>query len=162
MVSEVTGADQLFRRHASYVKAFLLRLGISTFWVDDTVQDVFIVVHACGGYRPGPATERTWLGSIAIRVAANARRKRNNYNKYIIEDSSELLKHYPAEAHPLDVNRVLHELDSVDREVLLRFYLHGEDGEAIASALNTPVGTIYRKLHDSRKRFIALLSHKDE
>lgn len=151
------GAGQLFRAHASYVRRFLLKLGLPDLWVDDAVQDVFIVAHACGGYSTGPATARTWLGAIAIRVAANARRKHRIRTKLLADDSTEILKHSPAEAHPLDVDRVLRELDDVDRDVLARFYLHGEDCNDIARALEVPVGTVYRKLHESRKRFTALL-----
>jgi len=152
------GAGQLFRAHADYVRRFLLKLGLTDLWVDDAVQDVFIVAHACGGYRPGPATARTWLGAIAIRVAANARRAHARRARLLVADSTEILKNSPAEARPLDVDRVLHELDSLDREVFLRFYLRNESCAAIAVALGVPVGTVYRKLHDARKRFSALLS----
>src|SRR5688572_23222583 len=74
--TDVVGADRLFREHSMYVAAFLRRLGIIEAAIEDAVQDVFLVAHTRGGYRPGAASARTWLGAITVRVAANARRAR--------------------------------------------------------------------------------------
>lgn len=163
-------AAQLFRAHALYVRTFLCRLGLTDLWIDDAVQDVFIVAHAYGGYRPGPASPRTWLGAIAIRVAANARRKQSRITRVIVPhaDVEKGLQRYlpdPTLGVALNevelrdaVDRALGELSAADRDVLLRFYIQGEACKPIADAIGVPVGTVYRRLHHARKRFIALLS----
>jgi RNA polymerase sigma-70 factor (ECF subfamily) len=154
-------ADQLFRMHAPYIKTFLRRLGLPDLWLDDAVQDVFIVAYALGGYQPGPATSKSWLGSIAVRVAANARRKHRRYAAVVIPigDAPERVLRAHADGHQApDVYKVLAALEAVDRDVLSRFYLQGQSCPVIASALEVPVGTVYRRLHDARKHFAALLS----
>jgi RNA polymerase sigma-70 factor (ECF subfamily) len=147
------------------------RLGLTDLWIDDAVQDVFIVAHAYGGYHPGAASPRTWLGAIAIRVAANARRKQRRLSAVMVphSDVERCLQRYSldptsATAALSDVElrdavgRALHELSAADRDVLLRFYIRGEACEPIAAAIGVPVGTVYSRLHHARKRFIALLS----
>lgn len=154
-------ADQLFRMHALYIRTFLRRLGLSDLWLDDAVQDVFMVAYALGGYRPGPATSKSWLGSIAVRVAANARRKQRRYAAVVIpigDAPTRVLRTLADGQQAPDVYRVLAALEGVDRDVLSRFYLQGQDCPTIASALEVPVGTVYRRLHDARKHFAALLS----
>src|SRR5690349_18107283 len=83
------GVDKLFREHSTYVAAFLRRLGVADDSVDDAVQEVFLVVHTRGGYRTGPASPRTWLGAITIRVAANTRRARMRRRESVDERALE-------------------------------------------------------------------------
>ena len=74
LAPERIGVEDLFRAHASFVAAFLGRLGTPAAEIDDLVQEVFLVVHRKGGYEMGPAQPRSWLGAIAIRVASSRRR----------------------------------------------------------------------------------------
>src|SRR5262249_30057430 len=71
---ERVGSEQLFREHAEFIAAFLHRLGVRGADVEDAVQEVFVVAHQKGGYRPGPAKPRSWLAAIALRIARSARR----------------------------------------------------------------------------------------
>lgn len=154
---EVVGADRLFREHAAYVGAFLRRLGIVEAAVDDAVQEVFLVAHTRGGYRPGAASARTWLGAITIRVAANARRARQRRRESADEHSFE--RH--SDSIPPDViaeqreelaqaQRALSAMSDTHRHVFLRFAIAGHTCDDIARSLGVPTGTVYSRLHAAR------------
>lgn len=134
------------------------KLGVSTGSIDDAVQAVFLVADQRGGYRPGPAAPRTWLGAIAIRVAANIRRQDK---RIVIRDNrygrTNHVQHPPAQDAALASKRALERvhatMDSMPgiyRSVLLAT-LAGYSGDEIAAALEIPVGTAYRRLHVARK-----------
>lgn len=161
------GADRLFRAHAPYIKAFLYKLGLTHMWIDDAVQEVFLVAHAQGGYRPGNAAPRTWLGEIAIRVAANARRKQQRLTRLFPHSDTMalIMQHLPSAMPGADIPLLERELlDQVEltlaamielhREVFKRFYMDGEPCTEIATNLGVPIGTVYRRLHDARKHFM--------
>src|SRR6185312_14253874 len=65
----------LFKEHAAFVARFLYRLGAADAAIEDLVQEVFLVVHRAGGYRPGAAAPTTYLAGVAAGVLANHRRK---------------------------------------------------------------------------------------
>ena len=157
---EIVSADSLFRAHSPFVGAFLRRLGVSDDAVDDTVQEVFLVAHLRGGYCPGPASPRTWLGAIAIRVAANSRRSRQRRRETHDEQA---LEHHPASDAPdmlveqreelAHAGRALGEMSPVHREVLLRFAVAGHSCDDIARSTGVPTGTVYSRLHAARNSF---------
>lgn len=154
---DIIGADQLFREHSAYVSSFLRRLGIAESGIDDAVQDVFLVVHSRGGYRPGTASARTWLGAITIRVAANARRARRR-RREVADD--QVLEHHTDSIAPdviaeqreelAQVERTLLSMSDAHRLVFLRFAISGHSCDDIALAMGVPTGTVYSRLHAAR------------
>ncbi len=155
--TDVVGADKLFREHAAYVAAFLRRLGILEAAVDDAVQEVFLVAHTRGGYLPGPASARTWLGAITIRVAANARRARQRRRETADDRIPE--SHSPSTAPDIVVEqrqelalveRALGEMSDLHRHVFLRFAVAGHSCDDIARSMGVPTGTVYSRLHAAR------------
>ena len=152
-------AGQLFRQHAAYVTRFLLRLGVSVSEVDDAVQTVFLVAHARGGYRPGVASPRTWLGAIALRVAANARRQRARRLSRVRDalDAEALPGNAPFADILLtarqELARACAEFDDMPviyQDVLSRF-LEGQACAVIAAEFAIPVGTVYSRLCKARR-----------
>jgi len=162
--AESVGADRLFREHASYVAAFLRRLGIIEAAVDDAVQEVFLVAHTRGGYRPGAASARTWLGAITIRVAANARRarqrRRETADDQVLESHTSsippdmVVEQRQELAH---VERALRGMSDLHRHVFLRFAVAGHSCDDIAHAMGVPTGTVYSRLHAARSSLSASL-----
>jgi len=158
--SERMDVEALFRAHAGFVAGFLARLGVPQADVDDRVQEVFLVAHRKGGYTPGQGHPRTWLGAIAVRVASTARRTVARRR----EDSGDVLSGWTApQASPAEVveqrrslERVQSALDSLDvdhRAVFVLYELEGQSCESIADAFGVPVGTVYSRLHNARRRF---------
>lgn len=155
--AEVIGADQLFREHAAYVAAFLRRLGTAADSVDDAVQEVFLIAYKRGGYRPGAASARTWLGAITIRVAANARRalrrRRETLDDRILEGHPDsITPDVVAEQREelAHVERKLRGMSDLHRDVFLRFSIAGDSCDDIAAAAGIPTGTVYSRLHAAR------------
>jgi RNA polymerase sigma-70 factor (ECF subfamily) len=152
--------ETLYRQHAPFVASFVRRLGIGSGEVDDVVQEVFLIVHRKGGYQPGPATPRSWLGAIALRVAANARRARGRRRESPDEENA-LAIAADSPARSLEdrqalarVDKALGALDLEHRAVFVLFELEGESCAVIAQALGVPTGTVYSRLHTARKRFL--------
>lgn len=158
--AEVVGADQLFREHFAYVAAFLRRLGIAEASIDDAVQEVFLVAHTRGGYRPGPASARTWLGAITIRVAANARRSLKRRRE---TQDDRVLERHPASVAPdmlaeqrqelAQAVKVLRKMSESHRQVFLLFALTNNSCDDIARLMGVPTGTVYSRLHAARSSF---------
>lgn len=160
--SVTVSASDLFRLHARFVASLLRRLGLPEDDIDDAVQEVFVLAHRYGGYRPGPAQPTTWLASIAINVSRNAKRqsRRRAYPDELVV--AEAISNAPT---PFDrasvaeslarLQAILDGLDEDHRVVFLLHEIHGEPGPAIAAALGVPVGTVYSRLHTARERVSA-------
>lgn len=156
-------AEALYRAHARFVATFARRLGIAEADVEDVVQEVFIVAHRKGGYEPGAATPRSWLGAITLRVASQARRTRRRRREASTPDALTGMPdpgrgpHHTAEVHE-SLARVQAALDTLDlghRAVFVMFEIEGERCDDIAGALGVPTGTVYSRLHKARARFRA-------
>ena len=158
---EVISAGVLFRQHAAFVANFLVRLGVDRSEVDDVIQDVFMIAHRRGGYRPGAARPTTWLADIALRV--NANRRRGQRRSRVSADMGPVEHAIDPATTPGDalqlrqsLDRVQAALDAVDedkRVVFILFELEGESCDSIAAGLGVPVGTVYSRLHGARKQF---------
>ncbi len=163
--ADVVGVDRLFREHSTYVAAFLRRLGILEASVDDAVQEVFLVAHTRGGYRPGPASARTWLGAITIRVAANARRARQRRRE---TGEDRIPENHPASIPPdlvasqreelASVEHALRSMSDMHRDVFLQFAVAGHSCDDIARSMGIPTGTVYSRLHAARNSFSEVCS----
>jgi RNA polymerase sigma-70 factor (ECF subfamily) len=166
---EDLSAAQLFRDHAAFIARLLYRLGVSAEAIEDTVQDVFLVVHQRGGYRPGPAKPTTYLSVIASHVASTERRRQRRRAARVSNTPLEEI-HAPDDDPALRVERrdelhrlqaALSRLDPALRDTLLLADFEDETAPAIAHAMGVPVGTVYWRLHQARKKFQRALSIAD-
>jgi RNA polymerase sigma-70 factor (ECF subfamily) len=174
---EVTGgarqamsSEQLFRAHAAFVARFLLQLGVRSADLDDVVQEVFLVVHARGGYTPGPAKVTSYLGSIAVHAAQSYRRKQARQRQREAGASlDELPTALPSVHQALEANEesariraALATLPEELRAVLVLVELENESCGSVAAAMGCSVGTIYWRAHTARKRFAKALAQATE
>ena len=151
-------AESLFRAHASFVAAFLSRLGVGRDDLDDWVQEVFLVAHRRGGYVPGVAKPTTWLAAIALRIAMKAREDRARRARPALDDVA--AESIPSSANPFDavaaqqrLQWLLDRLEPEQRAVFILFEIEGAACDDIAAALQVPVGTVYSRLHAARKQW---------
>ena len=162
-------AESLFRAHAAFLAGFVRRLGVAIEDVDDVVQEAFLVAHRKGGYLPGPAQPRSWLGAIAWRLAKNRRRQHARSREAPDSDGleefagdgrspAELVEVHAALAR---VQRALDSLDIDHRAAFVLYELEGESCPAIAEAFGVPVGTIYSRLHTARRGFMQAYGQLD-
>lgn len=157
-VLERMDVEALFRAHATFVASLVHRLGVPERDVRDLVQEVFLLAHRKGGYVPGPAKPRTWIAAIAVRIAAQYRRRRREELDPLRADSATAATATPAEAAELReslgrVNECLSALDFDHRAVFLLYEVAGESCKDIATVLEVPIGTVYSRLHYARRRF---------
>jgi RNA polymerase sigma-70 factor (ECF subfamily) len=157
--------EELFRQHAGFVARFLARLGVPSEQLEDALQEVFLVAHRNGGYRPGIAKPTSYLASIAIRAAAQHRRRqgvaRQRHSEAAVEQLPGELED-PARALQVQqdlqrLQRALEQLPEDLRTTLVLVELEGESCVSVAAGLGCPVGTIYWRLHRARKELQSAL-----
>jgi len=157
----LTSAD-LFRQYASFVAAFLVRMGVQRADLDDVMQEVFLVAHRLGGYTPGPAKPTTYLANIALRAATSHRRK--GQVRSFVRANDELVGNAGSDANDPErvadnkqrlelLDRCLERLDDDKRAVFVMAEIQGETVVSIAAGLGIPVDTAYSRLRAARKLF---------
>ena len=156
--SRLLDAAALFRAHAGFVARLLFRAGVARRDLDDLVQDVFLVAHRRGGFVEREAKPTTWLAEVALRLAANYRRKRRAEPA---DDAAVQVVRSGDRAEDGTVltraQEALWALDEPRRLVFVLYELEGVAGEEIAASLGVPVGTVYSRLHAARRQFRAVL-----
>ena len=156
-------ADDLFRRHSAFIRVYLKRLYVPDVSVDDGVQEVFLVAHRLGGYQPGPAKPKTWLCAIALRIAANIRRRHSRANKretaYVQESDAFVTLDTPYSLLEqgrtrVGIQRAFGGMRPMYQRVFEDCIVNGTSCLVVAERLQIPVGTVYSRLHSARKEFI--------
>lgn len=172
MASEQTGyisTEALFREHAGFVARFLTRLGVPEANLDDALQEVFLVVHRQGGYRPGLAKPTSYLGRLAIYAAAQYRRRESSQRarfsdaqlEHVVSDGGDPARAVQARQELQRLQRALDLLPERLRTTLLLVDVEGETSVSVAAAFGCPVGTVYWRLHQARKKLQAALQSVD-
>jgi RNA polymerase sigma-70 factor, ECF subfamily len=160
-------AAELFRQHGQFVARFVIRYGVSLADIDDVVQEVFLIAHAHGGYRSGPAKPTSWLAAIAVRVATTHRRKLRTRafargNEELVDDACDLGPtpevRVALDREMLRLHAALQSLPPEHRVTFILFELEGEPCGSIAAATGVPVGTVHSRLHIARRRLREALS----
>lgn len=130
----------------------------------ELTQDVFLHVLRRIQQLREPERFAGWLRQVAVRMAINRATRKvapSSVEDDILEEAGSLRQ------DPLDeliarerAERLwdgLGRLKALDRETLVAFYIQGQSLIEMAERLDTPVGTIKRRLHTARKRLAAML-----
>lgn len=110
-----------------------------------------------------PAAFIGWIRQICVRLALNrlTRRKMNQVEDGVLEnqviESNSPLETLMKNETRVSVRKGLARLNRLDRETLTAFYLRGQSIREMSEALDTPEGTIKRRLHVARNRLKARL-----
>lgn len=149
-----------FREHHDFVWRSLAHLGVVTQWVDDAVQDVFVIAHRRRDAFDGRAPVRHWLYGIARNVALKYRER---HARAATRESE--LSHSPvADAGAVDValsrseaasfvERFLETLDPDQRTVFVLGDVEGHSAVEIAALVGCNLNTVYSRLRLARRRF---------
>ena len=126
------------------------------------MQEVFIIVSAKIGELDDRSKPTTWLYGIAIRVAANARRKvQRKREDFTAEHDERTDDREDPEQHALKnearmtLATLLSELVPEQRIVFEMFELEEKTCPEIAEALGIPLGTTYTRLRAARAALVA-------
>jgi RNA polymerase sigma-70 factor (ECF subfamily) len=144
--------DQVFRLHAPYVGALVLKLIGRPGYVDDVVQDVFIQAHRGLRKLRDPELVRPWLRRIAVRRARRWLRARWVTRWFRERDVDDVLALADTSASPEDraqVGLIYRRLESLPRSERLVWVLRlveGETLESIAEMLGCSMSTVQRRL----------------
>lgn len=159
VVVENLALDQLYEEHFAFVWRSLLRLGVRQENADDAVQDVFLVVHRRLGEFEGRSTIKTWLFSVAARVAQGYKRRQRRQAWQepvplsLVDGSScpEMRTETVRAAEFID--SFLEQLDDGKRAVFILMELEQMTAPETAEALGIKVNTVYSRLRVARRAF---------
>jgi RNA polymerase sigma-70 factor (ECF subfamily) len=130
----------------------------------ELTQEVFLHAMKRIGQLRDPERFAGWLRQVATRMAINCATRRvapPSVETEVLEGAGarhdDPLDALIARERATRLWAGLERLKTLDRETLIAFYIQGESLIEIAERLNTPIGTIKRRLHTARKRLKAEL-----
>jgi RNA polymerase sigma-70 factor (ECF subfamily) len=152
----------IYEEEFDYLWHTLRRLGARPGDLEDTVHDVFVVVHRrLSDYDPGRPL-RPWLFGIAYRVASERRRRGPQELPAGDDELVELPDEAPsaearlaAEQARWRVHRALQALPLEQRAVMVMHDLDGCTAPEVAETLEIPLNTVYSRLRLARDKFVA-------
>ncbi|MBM4781439.1 MAG: sigma-70 family RNA polymerase sigma factor [Archangiaceae bacterium] len=153
----------LYEAHARQVWRTLARLGVPAANVEDAVHDVFLTAHqrlSEFGQRSSPST---WLIGIAVKAAANLRRKSKRQGLVVAAPAS---THGPDDELErrrklFELERVLSRLPDEQREVVVLCDLEQLSAPEVAEVLEEKLNTIYSRLRLGRAALKRALSTEE-
>jgi RNA polymerase sigma-70 factor (ECF subfamily) len=162
-----------FREHHDFVWRSLAHLGVVAEWVDDAVQDVFVIAHRRREAFDGRAPVRHWLYGIARNVALKYRER---HARTVARETALAQRPEADEAartsSEAELRRVeaadfveafLATLDPDQRAVFVLADIEGHSAVEIAAMVGSNINTIYSRLRLARRRFEqALAVRRDE
>jgi RNA polymerase sigma-70 factor, ECF subfamily len=156
-LSEALDFGQVYEAHFDFVWRSLRLLGVPPEAVEDVMQDTFDIVSRQLAEFEGRSSLRTWLFSIAQRVASNHRRMvRRKLSRLVpLSDSAasaEPTPHAHAEAMEAAgvVERFVEGLDADWRAVFVLAVIEGVPSNEVAVMLGISVNAVYSRVHTLR------------
>ena len=158
------GADfrAFYDAHFHFVWCSLRRLGVREADVMDATQKVFLTAHFKLPEFERRSSENTWLFGICQRVASDHRRSAP-VRREIATDGSELdvlstvdddaPRRIESRQRAALAEAILNKLPEPQRVVFVLFELEEMSGEAIATLLDVPLGTVRSRLRLARETF---------
>ena len=156
-------AGELFREHATFIWRVVAGHGVAPADVQDVTQEVFLVAfRKLGEWDPARASAASWLYAIAIRVAANHRRRAHLRH----ESPGELpqVAFSPDPGGTIDRTRLLAQLDAAlaemdprRRDVFILYEIAEQSMHDVARAAGCPLKTAYKRLYAARREVAARL-----
>ncbi len=150
--------DSIYRDHVRFVWRSVRRLGVMDAEVEDVCQRVFEIVHRQLAEFRGDAKVTTWLFGIVRRVVSDHRRSAYERRRRMHESEVEVSEPPGQERAVAErqaralLDRMLDELDEDKRTVFVLCELEGMAVKDVAELLDTPVQTVYSRLHAAREK----------
>lgn len=147
---------EIFDAHAPHVFRALRRLGVRDADTADGCQEVFVVVHRRLPDFDGTSSVRTWIYGIALRVAAQYRKRAYRRREELAEDVPEtavLPEQDGNVGHAELLARLEATLDKLDddkRAVFILYELEELTMSEVAEIIGCPLQTAYSRLHAAR------------
>jgi RNA polymerase sigma-70 factor, ECF subfamily len=170
LVSRCIAGDEaawaaLYGGYARTIANFLRRLGVASDAVDDALQDVFLQAFRSLDKFRGDAAIKTWLYRLAVTQARRARQRARFAERMrrllALHGRSEMDwgEYQPDQADRI-LQAALGKLTPLEREAFVLYELEGQSGGQLAAILGCPEATLYRRLHEARKKFQAYVERE--
>lgn len=154
MPAQALDIAELYHSHSAQVWRTVARLGVLTANVEDVVHEVFLAAFRQLDAFEGRSSPGTWLIGIAVKTAANHRRKQVRGVVPIVDT---LPARGPAVDEELERRRRVFELEEVlehlapeQREVVVLCDLEQLSGPDVAEILSVNLNTVYSRLRLGR------------
>ena len=151
----------LFQEHARFIWRVVAGHGVAPADVQDVTQEVFLVAfRKLDDWDPARSSAASWLYAIAIRVAANQRRR-----AHLRHESPGELPQIAVSVDPggaIDRTRLLAQLDAAlaemeprRRDVFILYEIAEQSMHDVARAAGCPLKTAYKRLYAARREVAA-------
>ena len=150
---------QLVDRYRNLVYAMIYRMVSDRSDVEDLAQEVFLKVHRGLPYFRGDARLSTWIYRIVANVCSQARTRRRD-----AQPSARHAEPAAADAAFADlelrdrIEKAIAQLPDNYRLLIAAHYLQGVQYEALAEALDMPLGTVKTHLYRAKRQLRELLA----
>ena len=158
-----TGDDiafgELVERYKNLVYGMVWRLTTDRSQTDDLAQEVFLKVHRGLPYFRGEARLSTWIFRIVSNVCTEARSRRSAE----VASPRALVEPGRTDSAFADLelrdrlDKAIAQLPEQYRVLIAAHYIDGVQYEALAEALEIPIGTVKTHLHRAKRRLRELL-----
>jgi RNA polymerase sigma-70 factor (ECF subfamily) len=160
-----TAFAELVDRYKDLVYGLIYRMIAERGLADDLAQEVFLKVHRGLPYFRGEARLSTWMFRIVQNVCVQARGSRRTHDPLDGGDSGQRPpRQFGAQDGAFGaledrdrLDKALAQLPSNYRMLVIAHYVRGVQYEALAEALNLPLGTIKTHLYRAKRRLRELL-----
>lgn len=155
---------ELVDRYKNLVYAMVGRMVADRAMADDLAQEVFLKVHRGLPYFRGDARLSTWIYRIVSNVCAEARSRRPA-DLSLDDESDQRRQKYLGRADAAyaelelrdRLDKAIAQLPDNYRMLIAAHYLQGVQYEALAEALDMPLGTVKTHLYRAKRRLRELL-----
>ena len=159
-----TAFAELVDRYKDLVYGLIYRMVADRGLADDLAQDVFLKVHRGLPYFRGEARLSTWIFRIVQNVCVQARSGRPPDVPLDGIGGDRPPRQFGSEDRAFDsledrdrLDKALARLPPNYRMLVVAHYIKGVQYEALAEALNLPLGTVKTHLHRAKRRLRELL-----
>lgn len=166
---DVITFPQVYRDYSAFVWRTLKSFGFTGAELEDSAQDVFLVVHRRLDEFEGRSSLRTWLFAIARHVASNHRRSKQRKSAPLVpfEDANSSGESCPHEAaESAEVTRFLRSfLESIDddkRAIFGLVLVEELPVPEVAEILGIPLNTAYSRVRAVKSAFREAAARRQE
>jgi RNA polymerase sigma-70 factor (ECF subfamily) len=159
-----TAFGELVERYKDLVYGVVYRMLSDRSQVDDLAQEVFLKVHRGLPYFRGDARLSTWIYRIVQNVCSEARvRSRPTVSLEADREDGPRGEYGKADAAFAELElrdrleKAIAQLPENYRLLIAAHYMQGVQYEALAEALDIPLGTVKTHLHRAKRRLRELL-----
>ncbi|MEM1033610.1 MAG: sigma-70 family RNA polymerase sigma factor [Myxococcota bacterium] len=158
--------EAVYREHFDFTWRLLRGMGVAESAMEDVAQEVFVVVlRRLPEFDARRGSVRSWIVQVAIRNAANHRRRRRRKGAEPLPEHMVAPGPSPADhaGHRRALDEALAVMESLEeplRVVLVLSQLEQMTAPEIATVLDLKVNTVSSRLRRARQKFAAALRQR--